>query len=159
MRKDILAAGARSAKFAGGFGEGSGPSVMSDEDRAKLEAETAAVIVEKTAAPKKIFRPRGTTLLVRRVNVEELSTIINTEAIDKEKPSEGTIVAAGPMVQSVTQGHHIVFGKYAGTEFRLNGELLLIMDEDDVKGTLEEEMLRDESGNWANVGGCLVGRT
>ena len=156
MRKDTLAAGARSAKFAGGVGEGSGPSVMSDDDRAKLEAETAAVIVEKTAAPKKIFRPLGRFILVRRVTVEELSNVLITDTIEKEKPAEGTVIVTGPKVVDVRVGDRVVFGKYAGTEFKLNGETLLIMEDDCVQGVIEDEAL--PISGCTNFGGLTIAR-
>jgi chaperonin GroES len=172
MRKDTLAAGAKSAKFAGGVGEGAGPSVMSDEDRAALEAETAKIVVEKKQQPKKIFRPLGTTLLVRRADPEKMSDILLTETLEKEKPAEGTVLEVGPKVVDVKRGDSIVFGKYAGTEFKLNGEVLLIMEESEVKGTLDEETPLqklqamagtvipdcDEDIKELNVGGCIVGR-
>jgi chaperonin GroES len=162
MRKDTLAAGARSAKFAGGVGENDiDRNIMSDEDRAALEAETAAVVVEKTAAPKKVFRPLGTTLLIRRISEEELSSVLITETIEKEKPAEGTVLAVGKKVVDTVVGDRVVFGKYSGTEFKLNGETLLIMDEADIKGFIEDENLPASSVNFSStyeVGGCIVAR-
>jgi chaperonin GroES len=164
MRKDKLAAGARSAQFAGGVGETDiDRNIMSDEDRAALEAETAAVIVEKVAAPKKAFRPLGSFILVRRATVEELSSIVITENIEKERPAEGTVLVIGKKVVDISVGDRVVFGKYAGTEFRLNGEILLIMDASDVQGIIEDEAgapTEITSGTYElNVGGCIVGRS
>src|SRR5260370_1395012 len=160
MRKDILAAGFRSAKFAGGVGDGAGPSVMSDEDRAKLEAETAAVVVEKVKKAKKIFRPRGTTLLVQRVSEEELSNVLITDTMEKEKPAEGTVLAIGKKVVDATIRHRVGFGKYAGTEFKLNGETLLIMNEDDIKGTIEDESaLSSRFNSWIERAPSFGGST
>jgi chaperonin GroES len=150
MRKDILASGSRSAKFAVGGVAVPGEkdnifrNVMSKKDAAKLDKEVLAT-VEHAPVIKQVFRPRGTTILVRRVKVEDLSTILDTEMLEKEKPAEGTVLAVGrgaglegsPVDVSV--GDPVVFGQYAGTEFKLNGEVLLIMDIDDVKGTLETE--------------------
>lgn len=162
MRKDQLAAGARSAKFAVGGTAVPGAddnifrNVMSKKDAAKLDKEVIAK-VEHAPVIKKVFRPLGTTLLVRRATMEEFSTIVITENMDKEKPAEGTVVAIGTKVLDVTEGKHVVFGKYAGTEFKLNGETLLIMDEADIKGTIEDEA-HVPTNRELNVGGCIVGR-
>jgi chaperonin GroES len=139
MRKDQLAAGARSAKFAVG-----GTAIPGAEDNifrnVSKEPRNADVItVDHAPVVKKVFTPRGTTLLVRRVTLEELSTIIDTEKIEKERPAEGTVLRVGKKVDDVIVGDHVIFGKYAGTEFKLNGEVLLIMDEEDIKGTVEDE--------------------
>lgn len=161
MRKDTLAAGARSAKFAGGVGENDiDRNIMSDEDRAALEAETAKVVVEKAAAPKKVFRPIGRAILVRRVDPEKLSEIVITETIEKEKPAEGTVIVVGKKVVDVAAGDHVVFGKYAGTEFKMNGEILLIMEESDVQGILEDEATVEfpTSGTYEIPAGCIVAR-
>jgi chaperonin GroES len=165
MRRDVLAAGARSAKFAGGVGENDiTRNIMSDEDRAALDAQTAEVVIEKAEKPKKVFRPLAATLLVRRVTAEELSSLVITETMEQEKPSEGTIIAVGPK-SYLSEGDHVVFGKYAGTEFKLNGEVLLIMDQEDIKGTIEVEVPTvvrpsrfDDVSNptWdENIGGCI----
>lgn len=160
MRRDVLAAGARSAKFAGGIGETDfDRNIMSDEDRAKADAELAQITVEKAEAPKKIFRPYGSTILVRRVTVEELSSVIITEAIEKEQPAEGTVIAVGPG-SGIAIGAHVVFGKYAGTEFKINGEILLIMDSSDVKGEIVDDApVAILSGTFELPAGCIVGRT
>lgn len=162
MRKDTLAAGAKSAKFAGGVGENDiNRNLMSEEDRAALEAETAKIVIEKAQAPKKVFRPLGTTILVRRLEPEKLSDILITETLEKEKPAEGTVLVVGKKVVDVVAGDQVVFGKYAGTEFKLNGETLLIMDEADIKGLLEPEMVKTIGGvpeAEISVGGCIVGR-
>lgn len=58
----------------------------------------------------------------------------------KEKPQQGTVVAAGPGKKdepvSVKKGDTVLFGKYAGTEIQLNGEELLIMRESDILAIL-----------------------
>jgi chaperonin GroES len=163
MRRDVLAAGARSAKFAGGIGDNDiDRNIMSDEDRAALEAQTAAVVIEKAEKPKKVFHPVATTILVRREALEELSNLVITENMDREKPAEGTVIAIGPKVTFVTNGDHIVFGKYAGTEFKLNGEILLIMDQDDVKGTVRDvtpfsrfDDVSEPTWSGTAIGGCI----
>ena len=66
----------------------------------------------------------------------------------KEKPQQGEVLAVGPGARDesgqlrpldVKAGDRIVFGKWSGTEIRLDGEDLLIMKEDDVMGVLEVE--------------------
>jgi chaperonin GroES len=141
MRKDQLAAGARSARFAVG-----GTAVPGAEDdifrnvAPEGSRDESTITVEHAPVIKQIFRPLGTTLLVRRRALEEMSTLVNTEAIDKEKPAEGTVLVVGKKVLDVHPGERVVFGKYSGTEFKLNGEVLLIMNEEDIKGTVEDEI-------------------
>ena len=92
------------------------------------------------------FRPLHDRVLVRRVEAEEKTAggiIIPDSA--KEKPAEGEIVAAGNgavvdgKVQAldVKVGDRVLFGKWSGTEIKLDGEDLLIMKESDVMGILE----------------------
>ena len=93
------------------------------------------------------FRPLHDRVLVRRVEQEEKSAggiIIPDTA--KEKPMEGEIVAAGPGARDETgklvpldvkQGDRILFGKWSGTEVKLDGEELLIMKESDIMGIIE----------------------
>jgi chaperonin GroES len=93
------------------------------------------------------IRPLGDRLLVQRIEEEEKSAggiIIPDSA--KEKPQEGKVVAVGKgkmlddgkMVPlEVKAGDRILFGKYAGTEVKIEGEEHLIMREDDVLGIVE----------------------
>ncbi len=90
------------------------------------------------------FRPLHDRVLVRRVDAEEKTSggiIIPDTA--KEKPQEGEVVAAGAGTRSddgkltpldVKAGDRILFGKWSGTEVKLNGEDLLIMKESDILG-------------------------
>jgi len=90
------------------------------------------------------FRPLHDRVLVRRVEAEEKTAggiIIPDTA--KEKPQEGEVVAAGTGSRGedgtitpldVKAGDKILFGKWSGTEVRLNGEDLLIMKESDILG-------------------------
>ena len=90
------------------------------------------------------FRPLHDRVLVRRVEAEEKTAggiIIPDTA--KEKPQEGEVVAAGAGTRSddgkltpldVKAGDRILFGKWSGTEVRVNGEDLLIMKESDILG-------------------------
>jgi len=93
------------------------------------------------------FRPLHDRVLVRRIEAEEKSAggiIIPDTA--KEKPSEGEVVAIGPgsrddagkLVElAVKPGDRILFGKWSGTEVRIEGEDLLIMKESDILGIIE----------------------
>ena len=93
------------------------------------------------------FRALHDRILVRRIEAEEKSAggiIIPDTA--KEKPSEGEVIAVGPGARDdagkiveldVKVGDRILFGKWSGTEIRLNGEDLLIMKESDVMGVIE----------------------
>ncbi len=95
------------------------------------------------------FRPLHDRILVRRIEAEEKTAggiIIPDTA--KEKPQEGEVLAAGPGARDdkgqlqpldVKVGDRILFGKWSGTEIRLDGEDLLIMKESDVMGVIEAE--------------------
>jgi chaperonin GroES len=92
------------------------------------------------------FRPLGDRVLVRRVEEEEKTKggiIIPDTA--KEKPQEGKVVAVGPGVRDeagkvhaleLKEGDRILFGKWSGSEIKLEGEDLLIMKESDVLGVI-----------------------
>ena len=94
------------------------------------------------------FRPLHDRVLVRRVTAEEKTTggiIIPDTA--KEKPQEGEVIAVGSgtlndkgelRALDVKAGDRILFGKWSGTEVKLNGEELLIMKESDIMGILED---------------------
>ena len=92
------------------------------------------------------FRPLGDRVLVRRVE-EEAKTkggiIIPDTA--KEKPQEGEVISVGPgardedgkrIAMDVKAGDRILFGKWSGTEVKLDGKDLLIMKESDILGVL-----------------------
>ena len=93
------------------------------------------------------FRPLHDRVLVRRVEQEEKTAggiIIPDTA--KEKPQEGEIIAAGPGARGedgklhpldVKAGDRVLFGKWSGTEVKVDGEDLLIMKESDVMGIIE----------------------
>ena len=93
------------------------------------------------------FRPLHDRVLVRRVEAEEKTAggiIIPDTA--KEKPQEGEVIAVGSGTRDETGklnpldvqvGDRILFGKWSGTEVRLNGEDLLIMKESDILGIIE----------------------
>ncbi|WP_086996293.1 co-chaperone GroES [Rhizobium sullae] len=93
------------------------------------------------------FRPLHDRILVRRVESEEKTKggiIIPDTA--KEKPQEGEVIAVGPGARNdagqvqpldVKAGDRILFGKWSGTEIKIDGEDLLIMKESDVMGIIE----------------------
>ena len=93
------------------------------------------------------FRPLHDRVLVRRVTAEEKTAggiIIPDTA--KEKPQEGEIVAAGLGARNekgelvaldVKAGDRVLFGKWSGTEVKIDGEDLLIMKESDILGIVE----------------------
>ena len=93
------------------------------------------------------FRPLHDRVLVRRVEAEEKTAggiIIPDTA--KEKPQEGEVLAVGTGTRDesgkltpldVQEGDRILFGKWSGTEVRLNGEDLLIMKESDILGIVD----------------------
>ena len=93
------------------------------------------------------FRPLHDRVVVRRLAAEEKTAggiIIPDTA--QEKPTEGEVVAAGPGARDeqgrvvpleVKAGDRVLFGKWSGTEVKLDGEDLLIMKESDLMGIVE----------------------
>ena len=93
------------------------------------------------------FRPLHDRVVVRRIDAEEKTAggiIIPDTA--KEKPSEGEVVAVGPGARNekgelapldLKAGDRILFGKWSGTEVKLDGEDLIIMKESDILGVIE----------------------
>jgi chaperonin GroES len=93
------------------------------------------------------FRPLHDRVVVKRIEAEEKSAggiIIPDTA--KEKPSQGEIIAVGPggrdeagklMPLDVKAGDRILFGKWSGTEVKIDGVEYLIMKESDIMGILE----------------------
>ena len=93
------------------------------------------------------FRPLQDRVLVRRLEGEEKTKggiIIPDTA--KEKPQEGEIVAVGPGTRDeqgrvhpldVKPGDRIIFGKWSGTEIKLDGDTLLVLKEADIIGVVE----------------------
>ena len=93
------------------------------------------------------FRPLHDRVVVRRIDAEEKTKggiIIPDTA--KEKPQEGEVVAVGPGARDesgklvpleLKAGDRILFGKWSGTEVKIDGEDLLIMKESDVMGVIE----------------------
>ena len=160
MRRDTLAAGARKAQFSAGSASVNEPIELKN---VAPEDEVPEVLTPQEpvapAAPKKIFKPLAGVLLVRRTEAQLGNGIIITETMEKDQPAEGTVLAAGPNEQDIHQGDYIVFGKYAGAEFRLNGETLLLMDATEVKGTLTDYVEEPPQQNdWTPQGCTSIGR-
>ena len=94
------------------------------------------------------FRPLHDRVVVRRIEAEEKSTggiIIPDTA--KEKPSQGEVIAVGPggrdesgklVPIDVKEGDRVLFGKWSGTEVKIDGQELLIMKESDIMGIIDE---------------------
>ena len=98
------------------------------------------------------FRPLHDRVVVRRVEAEEKTAggiIIPDTA--KEKPMEGEVVAVGPGARGedgkiqpldVKAGDRVLFGKWSGTEVKLDNEDLIIMKESDIMGIIEQTAAR-----------------
>ena len=94
------------------------------------------------------FRPLHDRIVVRRIDADQKTAggiIIPDTA--QEKPQEGEIVSVGPGVRNdrgelvpteLKAGDRVLFGKWSGTEVKIDGEDLLIMKESDVMGVLEQ---------------------
>ncbi len=93
------------------------------------------------------FRPLHDRAVIRRLNAEEKTAggiIIPDTA--QEKPMEGLVIAVGPGARNeqgqivpldIKAGDKILFGKWSGTEVKIDGEELLIMRESDIMGVIE----------------------
>jgi chaperonin GroES len=92
------------------------------------------------------FRPLHDRVVVKRVTAEEKSKggIIIPDTV-KEKPQEGEVVAVGPggrdesgqiVAMDLKAGDRVLFGKWSGTEVKLDGDELLIMKESDIMGVI-----------------------
>jgi chaperonin GroES len=96
------------------------------------------------------FRPLHDRVLVRRVAEEDKTAggIIIPDTV-KEKPVEGEVIAVGPGIRNedgvlvpldVSAGDRVLFGKWAGTEVKIDGDECLIMKESDVLGIIDDEL-------------------
>jgi chaperonin GroES len=94
------------------------------------------------------FRPLHDRVVVKRIDAEEKSAggIIIPDTV-KEKPSQGEVVAVGPggrdeagklIPIDVNVGDKVLFGKWSGTEVKIDGQDLLIMKESDIMGVLTD---------------------
>ena len=94
------------------------------------------------------FHPLHDRVVVRRIEADEKSAggiIIPDTA--KEKPSQGEVIAVGPggrdesgklIPIDVKEGNRVLFGKWSGTEVKIDGQELLIMKESDIMGIIDE---------------------
>jgi chaperonin GroES len=94
------------------------------------------------------FRPLHDRVVVKRIEADEKSAggiIIPDTA--KEKPSEGEVIAVGPggrdeagklIPIDIKAGDRVLFGKWSGTEVKIDGQDLLIMKESDIMGIIDE---------------------
>jgi chaperonin GroES len=112
------------------------------------------------------FRPLHDRVVVRRVDAEEKTAggiIIPDTA--KEKPQQGEVLAVGPgkrdetgklIPLDVKASDQILFGKWSGTEVKIDGEDLLIMKEDDIMGVVEGDAKSKTSGSASRKVGALA---
>ena len=145
MRKDVLAAGGRKATFAAGQSH-RGDEVVINPGIVAPEGETPEIkqedVLPSQPIVRKHFRPLGDTILVRRVEVEVYKGLLllpDSDTAQKERPAEGIVLEIGADVKTLALGERVAFGKYAGQEFPINGEVLLIMSLSEVKGVIEDE--------------------
>src|ERR1700720_2963423 len=101
------------------------------------------------------FRPLHDRVVVKRIDAEEKTTggiIIPDTA--KEKPSQGEITAVGPggrdeagklIPIDLKVGDRVLFGKWSGTEVKIDGKDLLIMKESDIMGVLDEPVAKKKA--------------
>jgi len=110
-----------------------------------LSSRAADAQTEETSPMK--FRPLHDRVVIRRLEGEEKTKggIIIPDTV-KEKPQEGEVIAAGPGARDesgklvpleLKAGDRVLFGKWSGTEVKIDGQDLLIMKESDVMGVLE----------------------
>ena len=101
------------------------------------------------------FRPLHDRVVIRRLEAEEKSKggIIIPDTV-KEKPQEGEVVAVGPGARDesgkivpleLKAGDRVLFGKWSGTEVKVDGQDLLIMKESDIMGVLDEPVARKKA--------------
>jgi chaperonin GroES len=101
------------------------------------------------------FRPLHDRVVVKRIEAEEKSAggiIIPDTA--KEKPSQGEIIAVGPggrdesgklIPIDVRESDRVLFGKWSGTEVKIDGQELLIMKESDIMGIIDEPVAKKKA--------------
>jgi len=101
------------------------------------------------------FRPLHDRIVVKRIEAEEKTAggIIIPDTV-KEKPSQGELVAVGPggrdeagklIPIDIRAGDRVLFGKWSGTEVKIDGEDLLIMKESDIFGVIEDGVAKKKA--------------
>ena len=162
MAKDQLARGARSATYgtSGRVGDEIVLKNVAPEEEVDAQVTGPAPVVP--AKPRKKFTPKGDTILVRQSEAEtvgktytdqqsalsdkstDVVLVTDEEAKKNDAPAEGVVLAVGPgsdeYEMTVSIGDNVVFGKYSGAAFKLNGEWLLIMRVNEVLGTLSDDV-------------------
>jgi chaperonin GroES len=101
------------------------------------------------------FRPLHDRVVVKRIDAEETSAggIIIPDTV-KEKPMEGEVTGVGPGTRSedgklhpldLKVGDRVLFGKWSGSEVKIDGEELLIMKESDIMGVIDEPVAKKKA--------------
>jgi chaperonin GroES len=156
---DRLARGARSVTFKAGDAKKGDKiqinqgTLASDETRKALDAMTKADMAKVGPAPaaptmKRTPRPLYDRVVIRTVKAEERisSIIVPDEAKDKERPREGTVVFVGKgkidtngnqRAMEVKPGDTVLFGQYAGSDVKIDGEIVLMVREEEILAVLE----------------------
>ncbi len=105
-------------------------------------------MAEKLKAEKLKLKPLGGRVVIKALDREEItkSGIVLPDTA-KEKPQEGRVLAVGPgerdedgkrIPVELKEGDRVLFQKYAGTEFKLDGDELLILSEKDILATIQD---------------------
>lgn len=154
-KKDVLAAGGRTMVIAGGVGDSPLLQKIHEEEAVGIVPQPVVEEVikpfEKPALPQRKFNPNPGVYLIRQAenttvtfsgiedglqaNVPKNELVLVQDEKDKERPAEGFVVEAGQGTLYPV-GTLVVFGKYAGTQFKLNGEVLLLMRDEDIFGSI-----------------------
>jgi chaperonin GroES len=112
------------------------------------------------------FRPLHDRVVVKRIDAEEKSAggiIIPDTA--KEKPSQGEVIAVGPggrdesgklIPIDVKVGDRVLFGKWSGTEVKIDGQELLIMKESDIMGVIDEPLAKKKAAQRIHAASLVV---
>jgi chaperonin GroES len=101
------------------------------------------------------FRPLHDRVVVERIDAEEKSAggIIIPDTV-KEKPSQGEVIGIGPggrdengklIPIDVKVGDRVLFGKWSGTEVKIDGQELLIMKESDIMGVIDQQVAKKKA--------------
>jgi chaperonin GroES len=157
-KKDKLAAGGRSMVIAGGIGDSplieKLKKIKSGEIKEEVRVDEV-IVVDKPQVVELKFIPKNKHLLVRRDEANALSTtILLAESVEKEQNNTGVVVETNCVDYPV--GIRVVFGKYAGTEYRLNGELFLILRDEDIQGLLVRADLDEVEETFEVMPGTAV---
>ena len=100
------------------------------------------------------FRPLHDRVVVKRIDAEEKSGGIIIPDTAKEKPSQGEVIAVGPggrdeagklIPIDIKVGDRVLFGKWSGTEVKIDGQELLIMKESDIMGIIDEPVAKKKA--------------